>query len=302
MSAAGTAQRVGAPASGVQPPTRIRSGWATGWRRFRANRAAVVGGAVILFMCVIALLAPWIAPYDPNFPFAGMRGKPPSAEHWMGFDHIGRDLLSRMIYGARVALVVALSSTAISLVIGVIVGAVAGYFGGWTDSVLSRITDALMAFPLLALLIVLSAVLGPSMVNTILIIGISTWARFARVVRADVLALRQTDFVVAARAVGVNPARVIGRHMLPNVLGPVIVLATLGIGSIIILESSLSFLGLGIQPPTSSWGGTLSDGRALIRQYPHITYFPGLMIFITVLAFNLFGDGLRDALDPRQRT
>lgn len=300
MSATSSVKGALAPVAGPQE-TRIRSGWVTGWRRFRANRAAVVGGVIIVLLCIIAVLAPWIAPHDPNFPYPGMRGKPPSLEHWMGFDHIGRDLLSRMIYGARIALVVALASTAISLVIGVAVGAVAGYFGGWTDSLLSRITDTLMAFPLLALLIVLSAVLGPSLTNTILIIGVSTWARFARVVRADVLALKQTDFVIAARAVGVNPIRIIARHMMPNVLGPVIVLATLGIGGIIILESSLSFLGLGIQPPTSSWGGTLADGRALIRQYPHITYFPGLMIFITVLAFNLFGDGLRDALDPRER-
>jgi peptide/nickel transport system permease protein len=148
---------------------------------------------------------------------------------------------------------------------------------------------------------VLSAVLGPALTTTILVIGLTSWARFARLVRADVLALRNTDFVVAARAVGVNSTRTIFRHMLPNVLGPVIVLATLSIGSVIILESALSFLGLGVQPPTPSWGGTLADGRALIRQFPHITYFPGLLIFVTVLAFNLFGDGLRDALDPRQR-
>jgi peptide/nickel transport system permease protein len=299
MSAVGTYGQAH-PATGVRK-ARLRSGWATGWRRFRANRAAVAGGVLIIALCLVALLAPLIAPHNPNFPYAGMRGQPPTAANWMGFDHIGRDLLSRMLYGSRVALIVALTSTAISVVIGVIVGAVAGYFGGWIDAVLSRITDTLMAFPLLALLIVLSAVMGPSLTNTILIIGVSTWARFARVVRADVLAIKQTDFVVAARAVGVNPGRIIARHMLPNVLGPVIVLATLGIGGIIILESSLSFLGLGIQPPTSSWGGTLADGRALIRQFPHITYFPGLMIFVTVLAFNLFGDGLRDALDPRQR-
>jgi peptide/nickel transport system permease protein len=168
--------------------------------------------------------------------------------------------------------------------------------------VLSRIVDTLMAFPLLALLIVLATVLGPSLITTIVVIGATTWARFARVVRADVMALRQSDFVTAARASGVQDFRIIFRHVLPNVLGPVIVLATLGVGSIVILESSLSFLGLGIQPPTASWGGTLADGRSLIRQFPHITFFPGAMIFLTVLAFNLLGDGLRDALDPRQRS
>jgi peptide/nickel transport system permease protein len=209
--------------------------------------------------------------------------------------------MARVVHGARVALVVGLGSTLISVILGVLIGAISGYFGGGIDIFLSRIVDTLMAFPLLALLIVLSAVLGPSLTTTIVVIGATTWARFARVVRADVMSLRRSDFVTAARASGAQDFRIIFRHMLPNVLGPVIVLATLGIGGIIILESSLSFLGLGIQPPTASWGGTLADGRALIRQYPHITIFPGAMIFFTVLAFNLLGDGLRDALDPRQR-
>ena len=271
------------------------------WQRFRANRAAVVSLVFIGLICLMAILADVIIPYDPTYSYPGMRGQGPTLEHPMGFDHIGRDLLSRVVYGARVALIVGLGATAISVVIGVIVGAAAGYFGGWVDSILSRIVDALMAFPLLALLIVLAAVLGPSLITTIAVIGATTWARFARVVRADVMALRQSDFITAARAGGVQDWRIIYRHLLPNVLGPVIVLATLGVGGIIILESALSFLGLGIQPPTPSWGGTLADGRALIRQFPHITIFPGIFIFLTVLAFNLLGDGLRDALDPRQR-
>lgn len=287
--------------SGHGRHTRGRSEWRNAWRRFRANRAALVGGTVILLLCVIAFSASFLAPYDPTFSYPGMRGKPPTLAHPFGFDHIGRDLFSRMIYGTRVALIVGFFATTMSVVIGILVGAASGFFGGWIDSVFSRVTDALMAFPLLALLIVLSAVLGPSLVTTVLVIGLTSWARFARVVRADVLALKRADYVVAARAVGVGSLRIIGRHMLPNVMGPIIVLATLGVGGIIILESALSFLGLGVQPPTSSWGGTLADGRALIRQFPHITYVPGFMIFVTVLAFNLFGDGLRDALDPRQR-
>jgi peptide/nickel transport system permease protein len=189
----------------------------------------------------------------------------------------------------------------ISVGLGVLIGSISGYFGGWIDQIFSRIVDTLMAFPLLALLIVLAAVLGPSLTTTIVVIGVTTWARFARVVRADVMSLRRSDFVLAARASGVQDFRIIFRHILPNVLGPVIVLATLGVGGIIILESSLSFLGLGIQPPTASWGGILADGRSLIRQFPLITFFPGMMIFFTVLAFNLLGDGLRDALDPRQQ-
>jgi peptide/nickel transport system permease protein len=281
--------------------TKSRSEWLQSWRRFRANRAALVGLCFIGLICVAAFLANLLVPYNPNHSYPGMRGVGSSWEHLLGFDHIGRDLLARVIYGARVALMVGLGSTAISVVMGVIVGAISGYFGSGIDTLLSRIVDTLMAFPLLALLIVLASVLEPSLTTTIVVIGVTTWARFARVVRADVMALRKSDFVTAARASGVQDFRIIFRHILPNVLGPVIVLGTLGVGSIIILESTLSFLGLGIQPPTASWGGTLSDGRALIRQFPHITFFPGAMIFLTVLAFNLLGDGLRDALDPRQR-
>jgi peptide/nickel transport system permease protein len=281
--------------------TKSRSELAQSWRRFRGNRAAVVGLGFIILICIGAIFADVFVPYDPNHSYAGMRGVGPSWEHPLGFDHIGRDLMARVVYGARVALWVGLGATAISVLLGVIVGAISGYFGGWIDTVFSRVIDTLMAFPLLALLIVLASVLGPSLTTTIVVIGVSTWARFARVVRADVMALRKSDFVTAAHASGVQDLRIIFRHVLPNVLGPVIVLATLGVGSIIILESSLSFLGLGIQPPTASWGGTLADGRSLIRQFPHITFFPGLMIFLTVLAFNLLGDGLRDALDPRQR-
>jgi peptide/nickel transport system permease protein len=282
--------------------TKNRSELGQAWRRFRANRAAVVSLIFILSICLVAIFADVLMPYDPLYSFPGKLKLPPSWEHPFGFDHIGRDLLSRVILGTRVALQVGLVATAISVVIGVVVGAVAGYFGGWVDMILSRIVDTLMAFPQLPLLIVLSAVLGPSLTITIAVIGLTTWARFARVVRADVMSIKQTDFVTAARSSGVGSRRIIWRHVLPNVLGPVIVLATLGIGGIIILESTLSFLGLGIQPPTPSWGGTVSDGRPLIRNAPHITIFPGLMIVLNVLAFNLLGDGLRDALDPRQRS
>lgn len=282
-------------------PTKRRSEWMQSWRRFRSNQAAVVGMLFILFVCLVAIFANWLIPYDPTFSYPGMRGVGPSLAHPLGFDHIGRDLLSRVIYGARIALLVGLVATAVSLTIGVLVGALAGFFGGAIDAILSRIVDTLMAFPLLALLVVLSAVLGPSLWTTIIVIGATTWARFARVVRADVMSLKETDFITAARSTGVRNMGIIWRHIIPNVLGPVIVLASLGVGGIIILESALSFLGLGIQPPTPSWGGTLADGRALIRQFPHITTFPGIMIFVTVLAFNLLGDGVRDALDPKQR-
>ncbi len=282
--------------------TARRSEWSQAWRRFRANRIAVGGLTVILLLVLLAVFAPLFSPYDPiQDVFRGMRGGSPTAAHPFGFDHLGRDLLSRVIFGTRVALLVGLIATGIAVSIGVVVGAVAGFFGSWADMLISRVIDTLMAFPIIALLVVLAAVLGPSLSTTILVIGVTGWARFARVVRADVMSLKATDFVTAARSVGVRDWRIIWRHLLPNVMGPVIVLATLGIGGIIILESALSFLGLGIRPPEPSWGRTLADGRDSILRYPHISFFPGLMIVITVLAFNVLGDGLRDALDPRER-
>lgn len=271
------------------------------WRRFQAYRPGLAGLAVVGLLVIIAVLAAPLAPYEPNAIQTRLRGDAPSQEHLLGNDDRGRDVLSRLIYGTRIALIVGLGVTAIALSIGVSIGATAGYFGGKVDFVLSRIIDTLMAFPTLALLITLAAVVGPSLINVILAIGTTVWASYARIVRADVLSLRERDYVLAARASGAGSARIIVRHMLPNVLGPVVVLATLGIGGIIILESALSFLGLGIQPPDPSWGGMLSDGRAHIRNYPHIAIAPGIAIGITVLAFNLLGDGLRDALDPRQR-
>jgi peptide/nickel transport system permease protein len=281
----------------VAPPTRSRA-----LRRFLGNRMAIAGTIVVLALIVLAIFAPQIAPHHPNDDiFRGMRGVGPSWEHPMGFDHLSRDLLSRVIFGTRTALVVGLLSSLISVLIGIVVGAIAGYFGGWVDEVLSLLIDALMAFPLIALLIVLAAVLGPSLTTTVIVIGATVWARYAQVVRAEVMSLRQRDFITAAKALGAFDARIILKHVVPNVLTSVIVLASLQVGAIIILESALSFLGLGVRPPTATWGGILSDGRAFILRYPHIAIFPGVMIVITVLAFNFIGDGLRDALDPHQR-
>ncbi len=281
----------------VQPRRRNKA-----LARFLANRMAVIGTIFVTLLILVAVFAPWIAPHHPNDDlFRGMRGVGPSLEHPMGFDHLSRDLLSRVIYGSRIALIVGITSTLISVVIGVIIGAIAGYFGGWVDEVLSLLTDALMAFPLIALLIVLAAVIGPSLTTTVIVIGATAWARYARVVRAEGMSVRERDFVTAARAIGAFDARIIFRHVVPNVLSSVIVLASLSVGSIIILESALSFLGLGVRPPTATWGGILADGRAFILRYPHIAVFPGVMIVLTVLAFNFIGDGLRDALDPHQK-
>jgi len=268
--------------------------------RFLRYKPGLAGAIFILFLLFIAVFAPIVAPYDPTEK-VGIRAGSPSSEFWLGNDEIGRDILSRLIYGTRVALIVGVGAVSIAVAIGVIIGATSGYFGGFVDTALSRVVDTLMAFPLLALLVTLSALFSPSLRNVVIVIGVTVWASYARVVRADVMSLRERDFVLAARSIGVGDARIIGRHILPNIVGPVIVLASLDIGSIIILESALSFLGLGVQPPTPSWGGMLSAGRSLMRNAPHIAIAPGVAIVLTVLAFNLLGDGLRDALDTRQR-
>jgi peptide/nickel transport system permease protein len=278
-----------------------RTEFSRSWKRFKRFRPGVVALGFIGILAIVAIIPGVFEPYSYSETALRERGASPSWDHPLGRDDIGRDSLSRLIRGTRVAFIVALSAVTISLVIGVTVGAVSGYFGGLVDSFLSRIVDTLMAFPLLVLLITLSAVIGPSLQTTVLVIGLTVWSTYARVVRADVLSVREREFVFAARAIGSTDVRIILRHVLPNVLGPVIVLASLAVGQIIILEAALSFLGLGIQRPTPSWGGMLADGRAHIRNYPHIAIAPGVMIFLTVLAFNLVGDGLRDALDPRQR-
>ena len=278
-----------------------RSEFRRAWNRFLRYRAGLVGLGFIGMLILLAVIPQIFSPYSPTEIFSGQRGASPSGDFWLGNDHVGRDVLSRTIWGARTALIVGLIATSIATIIGVAIGAIAGYFGGWTDAILSRFIDALMAFPLLALLLVLAAILGPSLITVTIIIGATVWTAYARVVRADIMSLRERDYILAARAIGVQTPRLIIRHMLPNILGPVIVLATLGIGSIIILEAALSFLGLGVQPPMPSWGRALSDARPHILRFPHMAIVPGVMITMTVLAFNLVGDGLRDALDPRQR-
>lgn len=287
-------------------PTLASAGRPTGlWRdafhRLRRQPVAFTAGILLLLLVLAAIFAPLVAPYDYATQNYDALTQPPSREHWLGTDDLGRDILSRLIFGSRVALIVGVGAMAIALAIGVSIGSTAGYFGGRVDMALSRVIDALMAFPTLALLITLNAILGGNLLTVVLIIGTTVWASYARVSRAEAMSLRERDFVVAARAIGVKNRRIILRHILPNIVGPLIVLASLDVGSIIILESALSFLGLGVKPPTPSWGGMLADGRTYIRTYPHIAIFPGIAITLTVLAFNLFGDGLRDALDPRSR-
>ena len=255
---------------------------------------------MIALVALVALAAPWLAPYDPLATSWSAIRKAPSAAHWFGTDEIGRDVLSRVIFGARASLLAGVVSVLISLSIGVPIGLLAGYAGGKTDLLISRITDAMLACPFLILAIALAAFLGPSLTNAMIAIGISATPVFIRLTRGQALAVKAEDFILAARAVGNPPWRIAVRHVLPNVAPPLIVQATLAIAAAVIAEASLSFLGLGQQPPAPSWGSMLNTAKNYVDNAPWMAVWPGLSIFLLVLSFNLVGDGLRDALDPRQ--
>ncbi len=271
------------------------------WRRLRRNRLAMAGLVVIIVLMLVAVSAPYIAPYDPYKQSLDDQLKPPSREYPLGTDDLGRDIASRIIYGSRISLSVGFVAEAISLAIGVTLGAISGYFGGGVDNVIMRITDMMFAFPDLLFAIAIMFALGPGIYNVFIALGIVGWAGMARLVRGQVLAVRGREFVEAAKAVGESDLRIIAKHVLPNCLAPIIVSVTLGIPGAIMAEAGLSFLGLGAQPPTPSWGQMISIGKGYLRFAPWFSVYPGLAIMITVLAFNLFGDGLRDALDPRLR-
>jgi ABC-type dipeptide/oligopeptide/nickel transport system permease subunit len=272
------------------------------WGKFRRNRIAMFGATLVAFFVVVATLAPILAPYDPLLTnFMAVR-QAPSAAWWIGTDELGRDILSRMLFGARASMLAGVVSVTIAMLIGVPLGLLAGYFGGWIDAGISRLTDALLAIPFLILAIALSAFLGPSLSNAMIAIGISVAPRFVRITRGQALTVSAEDYVQSARALGASDSRIIVRHILPNVMAPLIVQATITIASAIIAEASLSFLGLGLQPPDPSWGAMLSIGKSFMVQAPWMSIFPGLAIFLVVLGFNLLGDGVRDALDPRQDT
>ena len=275
--------------------------WRRAVRRLAKRRGAMVGAVVVLFFIVVAVAAPLIAPYDPVTTSWSTVRKPPSLEHWFGTDEIGRDVLSRVIFGARASLLAGVISVCISLACGVPIGLVSGYVGGFLDGLLMRITDALLACPFLILAIALAAFLGPSLANAMIAIGISAMPAFIRLTRAQVLNAKVEDYVEAARAVGNPHRRIVLRHILPNILAPIMVQATLAIAAAIIAEASLSFLGLGQQPPAPSWGSMLNTAKNFLEQAPWMAMWPGAAIFAVVLAINLFGDGLRDALDPRHR-
>ena len=271
------------------------------WRRLLRRAGAMVGLAVVVFFVLLAILAPWLAPYDPLATSWSAVRAAPSATHWFGADDLGRDVLSRIVWGARASILAGVVSVSISLALGVPIGMAAGYLGRWVDAVISRITDAMLACPFLILAIALAAFLGPSLTNAMIAIGISATPIFIRLTRAQVLAAKAEDYVEAARALGNPHLRIALRHIFPNIVAPLIVQATLAIAAAVIAEASLSFLGLGQQPPAPSWGSMLNTARNYVDQAPWMAIWPGLSIFLLVLSFNLLGDGLRDALDPRHR-
>jgi peptide/nickel transport system permease protein len=271
------------------------------WRRLLRRGGALVGLAVVVFFVVIAVFAPWLAPHDPLATSWSAVRAAPSGAYLFGADELGRDVLSRIIWGARASILAGVVSVSISLALGVPIGMAAGYLGRWVDALISRVTDAMLACPFLILAIALAAFLGPSLTNAMIAIGISATPIFIRLTRAQVLAAKSEDYVEAARALGNPHLRIALRHIFPNIVAPLIVQATLAIAAAVIAEASLSFLGLGQQPPAPSWGSMLNTARNYVDQAPWMAIWPGLSIFLLVLSFNLLGDGLRDALDPRHK-
>ena len=271
------------------------------WLRLRRRPSALIGLGVVVGFILLAIFAPYISPQDPIATSWGAIRKAPSAAHWFGTDEIGRDVLSRVIWGTQASLMAGVISVSISLLIGVPIGLLAGFVGGAVDAIISRITDAFLACPFLILAIALAAFLGPSLTNAMVAIGISAAPIFVRLTRGQVIQIKVEDYVEAARSVGNPPWRIALVHILPNILPPLLVQATLAIAAAVIAEASLSFLGLGQQPPAPSWGSMLNTAKNYIEQAPWMAIWPGISIFLLVLSFNLFGDGLRDALDPRQR-
>jgi peptide/nickel transport system permease protein len=277
--------------------------WGPVGREFRRNRMAVLGVWIVVAITLCALLAPLVAPFDPAAQGSLVQERllPPSPEHVLGTDRYARDVLSRILWGGRVSLAIGFLAVAIAVSLGTSLGAVSGYLGGWADEVIMRLVDVVLSFPRLVLLITVVALFQSSMLVVVLVLGLTLWPSTARLVRGEVLSLREREFVQAARGLGYSGARVVFRHLVPNALAPVIVAATLGIGNTIVLEAGLSFLGLGVQPPTPSWGGMIADHRSFLLGAWWASTFPGLALVVTVVAFNLVGDGLRDALDPKLR-
>jgi len=289
------------PLTRFESPRPVIGFYQDAWRRLRRNRAALLGLSLVAVFALAAILAPLLAPGDPTALDLDAQLQPPSSRHWLGTDDLGRDLLTRIMYGGRVSLTIGLVSVGMALGVGTLVGLVAGFYAGWADSMTMRLMDIMLAFPATLLAIFIVGVRGPGLNNAMLAIGVINVPIFARIVRASVLRVRQEEFVESARALGASAGRIIRYHILPNTLAPVIVQATLGVGSAVLEAAGLSFLGLGAQAPTPEWGAMLTNTREFLRDAPWAATFPGIAILLTVVGFNLLGDGLRDALDPRLR-
>lgn len=283
-------------------PVRVRTQRQRAWRRFRRHKLAVLSAGILAMLLAMVIFAPWVAPFHPyEINIETGIYKPPSWEHWLGTDSVARDVWSRLIHGGRISIAVGVTAISISLVIGTLIGGIAGYYGGFVDSALMRITDVFLSLPTLIIVLASVSLLGPSIRNLILIIGFLGWAQIARLVRGQFLSLREKEYVMAARCIGAQDHRIMFRHLLPNLVGPLTVAATFGVAEAILLEAALSYLGLGVQVPTPSWGNMLEGAKqvSILKSMPWIWGPPGFMIAITVLCINIMGDGLRDALDPR---
>ncbi|TQR38944.1 nickel transporter permease [Brevibacillus brevis] len=293
-----------APTNQALPPKAAAtrpSRWRTFYRKLRKNKLAMVGGCIVIFYIAIALLAPFIAPHDPYEIDLVNKLKPPSSEHWMGTDDKGRDVLSRLLYGTQLSMSVGFVAVFIGAFFGIILGLLSGYYGGWVDTIISRIIDVLLAFPGILLSLAIVSALGPSLFNVMIAVGIFSIPVFARIVRGSTLTVKKLEYIDAIRSLGANDFTIIFRHIFPNILSPIIVQATMRLATAILSAAGLSFLGLGAQPPLPEWGAMLSNGRDFLFTAPHLAMFPGIAIATLVLGFNIFGDGLRDALDPRMK-
>jgi glutathione transport system permease protein len=280
--------------------TEVRTPWTEFWRKFRKQHVAVVAGLFVVLLVVVAILAPWIVPYDAeNFFDYDSLNALPSVKHWFGVDPLGRDIFSRILMGSRISLTAGFVSVAVGAIVGTALGLVAGYYEGWWDRIIMRLCDVLFAFPGILLAIGIVAILGGGMFNVVIAVAIFSIPTFARLVRGNTLALKHLTFVEAARSIGASDWTIVGRHIFPGTIAAVVVYFSLRIGTSIITAASLSFIGMGAQPPTPEWGAMLNEARADMMTSPHVALFPALAIFFTVLAFNLLGDGLRDALDPK---
>ncbi|MFA1822143.1 nickel transporter permease [Virgibacillus oceani] len=294
-------QTIDNPRTAVKPPNPRFKNANIAFNKLRKNKAALIGGLMILFFIVVAFIGPYFTPYQPETPDVMNKLQSPSADHWFGTDHHGRDIFSRIIHGMSITLYIGFSAVAMGGTLGVVLGMISGYYGGKTDTLIMRIMDVLLAFPGILLALAIVSVLGPSLNNVIIAVAIFSIPVFARIVRGSTLSVRKLEYIDAMKALGSSDVRILFKHILPNIASPIIVQATLSIATTVLTAAGLSFLGLGAQPPMPEWGAMLSDGRNYMYNAWHVAFFPGVMIVLVVLAFNIFGDGLRDALDPKMK-